>query len=110
MRLLRSMSHIRAYLMTSSSNISKMLWCNALHGCQKELEAQYRLYCLGKISEKEYLVRIKPIDVAIGELEMATLQDNPVLKVSLFCQMVAIWHHKFLQILWKAGIVWAQYV
>ena len=58
------------------------LWSNVLYGHQKELEAQYRLYRAGKISEKEYLMRIKPIDSAIGELEMATLQDNPVLKVS----------------------------
>ena len=56
------------------------LWSNVLYGYQKELEAQYRQYRSGKISEKEYLVRIKPIDMAIGELEMATLQDMSVLR------------------------------
>jgi CTP:phosphocholine cytidylyltransferase-like protein len=53
------------------------LWSNVLYGYQKELEVQYRQYCSGKISEQEYLDRIKPIDRAIGELEMATLRDNP---------------------------------
>ena len=47
---------------------------------QKKLEEQYRFYCLGIISEKEYLNRAKPIDQAIGQLEMATLSDTPVLK------------------------------
>jgi hypothetical protein len=42
------------------------------------LEENYRLYKSHKISEKEYLTRIKPIDEAIGKLEMATLQGNSV--------------------------------
>ena len=68
--------------MIVSKRRPQALWSNVLYGYQKELEAQYRQYRLGKISEQEYLVRIKPIDLAIGELEMATLRDNPVLKVS----------------------------
>ena len=56
------------------------LWSNVLYGYQKELEAQYRQYRSGKISEQEYLERIKPIDMAIGELEMSTLQDMSVLR------------------------------
>ena len=47
---------------------------------QKRLEEQYRFYCLGIISEEEYLKRAKPIDQAIGEVEMATLSDTLVLK------------------------------
>ena len=47
---------------------------------QKILEEHYRHYKLGKITEKEYLTRVKPIDQQIGELEMATLQDTPALK------------------------------
>ena len=47
---------------------------------QKELEAQYKRYRSGEISEKEYRARAKPIDEAIGNLEMATLRDTPVWK------------------------------
>ena len=47
---------------------------------QKKLEEQYRFYGLGIISEEEYLKRAKPLDTAIGELEMATLSDILVLK------------------------------
>jgi len=61
---------------------AKKLWSKSLYGCQKELEAQYRLYRLGQISEQEYLYRIKPIDMAIGALEMATLRGMPVSKES----------------------------
>ena len=61
--------------MIVTKNRPQVLRSDALHYLQQELETQYRQYRLGKISEQEYLVRIKPIDVAIGELEMATLQD-----------------------------------
>jgi len=50
---------------------------------QKQLEAQYRFYTLGIISEGEYLKRAKSLDKAIDRLEMATLRGNPALKVSL---------------------------
>ena len=51
-----------------------------LRRLQKKLEEQYRFYGLGIISEEEYLKRAKPIDAAIGKLEMATLSGTPVLK------------------------------
>ena len=44
---------------------------------QKILEEHYLHYQLGEITEKEYLIRVKPIDEAIGKLEMATLQGTP---------------------------------
>ncbi len=47
---------------------------------QKMLEENYKLYKSGEISEKEYLTRVKPIDEAIGELEMATLRGTPLWK------------------------------
>jgi hypothetical protein len=47
---------------------------------QKMLEENYKLYKSGEISEKEYLTRVKPIDEAIGKLEMATLRDTPLWK------------------------------
>jgi len=49
---------------------------------QKMLEENYEQYISSEITEKEYLVRIKPIDEEIGKLEMSTLQDNPALKES----------------------------
>jgi hypothetical protein len=47
---------------------------------QKKLEDNYKKYKSGNITEKEYLIRAKPIDIAIGRLEMATLQDTLVLQ------------------------------
>ena len=49
---------------------------------QKMLEEEYRQYKLGEITQKEYLVRIKPIDQEIGKIEMSTLQDIPALRGS----------------------------
>ena len=53
---------------------------NRLRQLQKELEAQYKRYRSGEITEKEYLDRAKPLDEAIGSLEMATLRGTPVWK------------------------------
>ena len=52
---------------------------NQLH---QELEKKYHSYKSGAISEKQYLALIKPIDQAIDNIEMSTLQDNPVLRES----------------------------
>ena len=46
------------------------------------LEIAYKQYRNGLISEKEYCKRAKPIDIAISQIELATLQDTPVLKES----------------------------
>ena len=43
---------------------------------QKILEEYYQQYMSGEITEKEYLIQIKPIDKEIGKLEMAILQDT----------------------------------
>ena len=49
---------------------------------QKILEEEYRRYKLGEITQKEYLMRIKPIDQEISKIEMSTLQDIPALRGS----------------------------
>ena len=49
---------------------------------QKMLEEEYRQYKLGEITQKEYLMRIKPIDQEISKIEMSTLQDIPALRGS----------------------------
>ena len=49
---------------------------------QKMLEENYTLYTSKRITEKEYLIRIKPIDREIDKLEMSTLQDIPALKAT----------------------------
>ena len=49
-----------------------------LHLLYIKLKDEYYLYQSAAISEKEYLIRARPIDKAIGELEMSTLQDTPV--------------------------------
>ena len=49
-----------------------------LRQLQKKLMDEYNAYKDGAISEKEYITRAKPLDEAIGDLEMATLRDTPV--------------------------------
>ncbi len=53
-----------------------------LHQLYKMLQEEYCSYRRGLIDEKEYCTRAKPIDEAIGNLEMATLRGIPVLKGS----------------------------
>ena len=47
---------------------------------QKILEENYRQYKLGNMTEKEYIIRVKPIDQEIGKIEMSTLLDTSGLK------------------------------
>ena len=42
--------------------------------------ALYSLYREGKLTKIQYLLNMKPLDKAIAELEMATLQGNQSLK------------------------------
>ena len=62
---------------------------NPLKLMQKMLEENYKQYISGEITEKEYLIRIKPIDKEIGVLEMSTLRDIPALREAslLYSQM-----------------------
>ncbi len=59
-----------------------MFHTKKLQQLQQELESEYFFYRSGSISEKEYLERARPIDKAITELEMSTLQDTLALKGS----------------------------
>lgn len=52
-----------------------MIDTNELVQLQRVLRHEYVLYKQGVISEKEYCIRAKPIDIAIGKHEMAILQD-----------------------------------
>ena len=54
------------------------------------LETYYTLYIEEKISEKEYLAYIKPIDQAISSIELSTLQDNPAQKESFLSQLLKL--------------------
>ncbi len=54
---------------------------NTLRHLQKCLQIQYEYYKRGEITERQYLTRIKPIDLAIDKMELAslnyvTLPDN----------------------------------
>jgi hypothetical protein len=46
---------------------------------QKMLEENYKLYISDKITEEEYLIRIKPIDESIAKMEMKIMEHNLVL-------------------------------
>ncbi len=53
---------------------------------QKMSTRLYKNYCIGLLTQKEYLELIKPIDKEIDKLELQTLscylQDNLVSKIS----------------------------
>ena len=55
---------------------------NKLLQWQRKLVKEYSSYRQGLISEKEYLARAKPIDKAIGKLEMSTLQGTLAYKAA----------------------------
>ena len=38
---------------------------------------EYRRYQKGHISKREYCLRVKPLDMEIAKIEMATLQGTP---------------------------------
>lgn len=53
-----------------------------LFSLQKQLMQEYISYKQGDITEEEYLIRAKPIDMGIGTLEMSILRDTLGLKES----------------------------
>lgn len=54
-----------------------------LTALQQKMQELYSLFQLGTITEGEYLLKIKPIDQAIDNIEMSTLLEGyPVLKRS----------------------------
>ena len=53
---------------------------NKLSVFRSRLMQEYITYKEGRISQQEYLKRVKPIDQAIDNIEMSTLQDTPALK------------------------------
>lgn len=57
-----------------------MIYTDELLQLRRILMNEYVSYIEGVITEKEYLMRVKPIDMTIGKFEMATLQDIPGLK------------------------------
>jgi len=46
--------------------------------------ALYSWYRAGKLTKEQYLAYMKPLDKAISELEMATLQGNQIFEKSIF--------------------------
>ena len=69
-----------------------MFITNPLKLMQKMLEENYKQYISSEITEKEYLIRIKPIDEEIDKLEMSTLQDTLVLKAAFLQHTPKIKH------------------
>lgn len=56
------------------------------------LEENYNQYISGEITEKEYIIRVKPIDEEIGKLEMSTLQDISVLRETFLQHFLKLKH------------------
>ena len=59
-----------------------MYYSDELLNLQKILMKEYVSYRAGDITVQEYLIRAKPLDKAIGKLEMSTLQDTLAYKVT----------------------------
>lgn len=51
-----------------------------LKGLQRQILEHYYLYQSGKVSEREYLRSIKPLDRKIDKMEMSIFQDSFVRK------------------------------
>ncbi len=51
-----------------------------LFSLQKQLMREYLYYKQGDITEEEYRIRAKPIDIGISTLEMSILRDTLGLK------------------------------
>ena len=47
---------------------------NIITNIHKEQMKLYQQYCSGKLTLAQYLELIKPLDIEIGKIEMATLQ------------------------------------
>ena len=60
----------------------KMHRVDFLKQLHKDLTNEYISYNAGEMTQDEYLVKIKPIDQAIDDFEMATLQDTLALRGS----------------------------
>ena len=60
----------------------KIIYADRRLELHRELMNEYIAYKDDKITEQEYLLRVKPLDIAIGEIEMAILRDTLALKES----------------------------
>lgn len=69
-----------------------MIFIEELGRLYKHLMREYIAYREGDISQEEYLLRAKPIDQRIAEMEMSTLQGNFALTES-FLQQVLMQEH-----------------
>ncbi len=70
------------YLIIEQNERNNMLDTSSLYQLHTMLEKEYKQYKDGSISEKQYLTLIKPIDEAIDNIEISTLQDTLALKGS----------------------------
>ena len=70
------------YLIIEQNERNNMLNTSSLYQLHIMLEKEYKQYKDGLISEKQYLTLIKPIDQAIDNIEMSTLQNTLALKGS----------------------------
>lgn len=59
--------------MSTAHNMSQNT--NTLRHLQKCLQIQYEYYKSGEITERQYLDRIRPIDMAIDKMELASLHQ-----------------------------------
>ena len=63
-------------------HVSSMLNHTRLHQLHTIVDMLYHAYKDETLTEVEYLKSVKPIDIAIGNLEMAILQDTLASQVS----------------------------
>lgn len=61
------------------------IFTEQLRDLHRKLMREYITYKQGDITRKEYLIRVKPLDIEIAKLEMATLQGT------------LVWQESFLQ-------------
>jgi len=69
-----------------------MTFTEELGVLHRSLMYEYVAYKKGDITQEEYLIRVKPLDIEIAKLEMATLQGNLVLQESFLQHALKLKH------------------
>ncbi len=85
------MANEKTFIYREMAKLS-MTFAEELGVLHRSLMREYIAYKQGDITQKEYLIRVKPLDIEIGKLEMATLQGNLVLQESFLQHALKLKH------------------
>ena len=85
------MNNERTFIYRKMVKLS-MTFTEKLVTLHQNLMGEYMAYKNGDITQEEYLMRVKPLDIEIGKIEMATLQGSLVLEESFLQHVLKLKH------------------